>query len=339
LKTITLNEPGQFFLTESDSPSRTGRGEATVRVRRVGVCGTDLHAFRGEQPFFTYPRVLGHELAVEIVEIDENDFGLKPGDRCAIEPYLNCGACIACRRGKTNCCEEMKVLGVHVDGGMRELLTVSTTQLHKSELLSLDQLALVEPLSIGAHATTRAQVEPGEFVLVVGAGPIGLSVIQFAGVSGARVIAMDINQERLSFAREHFAIEEAVPAESGVIEQIRKITGGDLPTVVVDATGNPASMKQSFSLPAPGGRLVFVGFFQGNITFDDVDAHRRELTLLCSRNATAADFQRVIRLLENGEIDIEPWITHRVSFGEDVIAQFPLWLEPHSPFIKGVIEL
>jgi 2-desacetyl-2-hydroxyethyl bacteriochlorophyllide A dehydrogenase len=296
LKSIVLNKPGELLLTETP-PVTEVPGRAVLQVRRIGICGTDLHAFLGEQPFFSYPRVLGHELAVEIVEVGPNSESLRVGDRCAIEPYLHCGICIACRRGKTNCCERIEVLGVHVDGGMRELLAVSTGQLHRSESLSLDELALVEPLSIGAHAVQRAQVEAGEFALVVGAGLIGLSVIQFAQLAGAKVIAMDINQQRLKFASENFSIEGAVEAGEDADELIRDVTGGDLPTVVFDATGNPHSMSQSFNLAANAGSLVFVGLFQGEITFNDVGAHRRELTMLCSRNATGADFRHVIGLL------------------------------------------
>ncbi|MEP7339540.1 MAG: zinc-binding alcohol dehydrogenase family protein [Acidobacteriota bacterium] len=337
MKTIVLDQPGQLSLTETSAPSLQPN-EALVRMRRIGICGTDLHAFKGEQPFFTYPRVLGHEMGVEVVSVGENAEGLRAGDLCAVEPYLNCGDCVACRRGKTNCCARLELLGVHIDGGMREWLAVPTNRLHKSEVLSLDQLALVEPLSIGAHAVARAQVEAGEFALVIGAGPIGLSVIQFASVVGAKVIVMDVNQERLRFAREHFAIEATIQAGESAVAQIAELTGNEMPTLVFDATGNQRSVNSSFDLFANGGRLVLVGLFQGDVTFRDSDAHRRELTLLRSRNATANDFRRVMSLLEAGQIDIQPWITHRVGF-TDVVEQFPRWLDPQSRFIKAVIEM
>jgi len=339
MKTIVLDEPGRLSLTETSPPGQTDADEALVRVRRVGVCGTDLHAFKGEQPFFTFPRVLGHELGVEVVAIGQDAQGLRAGDRCAVEPYLNCGRCGACRRGRVNCCERLRVLGGHADGGMRELITVPADKLHKSDTLSLDELALVEPLSVGAHAVARAQVEAGEFALVVGAGPIGLSVIQFAQLAGAKVLALDINEERLSFARERFPVEAAIAAGEEAAERVKEATGGDMPTLVFDATGSPRSMNTAFGRPAHGGRLVFVGFCQGDLTFNNPEAHRRELTLLCSRNATGADFGRVIALLEAGAVDIEAWITHRVSFGADVVEQFPLWLDPRSRFVKAVIEV
>ena len=259
-------------------------------------------------------------------------------DLCAVEPYLNCGDCVACRRGKTNCCVRLELLGVHIDGGMREFIAVPTGKLHKSTTLSLDQLALVEPLSIGAHAVARAQVEAGEFALVVGAGPIGLSVIQFATAAGAKVLVMDVNQERLAFAREHFIVEATVEAGENAAAQIAELTNGEMPSLVFDATGNQRSVNASFDLFANGGRLVLVGLFQGDVTFRDSDAHRRELTLLRSRNATATDFRRVMTLLESGEVDIQPWITHRVGF-DQVVEQFPSWLDPQSRFIKAVIEM
>src|ERR1043165_2258751 len=177
MKTITLQNPGKFVLHDTPAPETLAPGEALVRVRRVGVCGTDLHAYRGRQPFFTYPRILGHELGVEVLSISGND-EIKPGDLCCVEPYLNCGKCIACRRGRTNCCATLKTLGVHTDGGMREIIRVPANKLHKSAKVTLDQLAHVETLGIGAHAVDRARLESGEWVLLIGAGPIGLSVLQ-----------------------------------------------------------------------------------------------------------------------------------------------------------------
>ena len=165
MKTIVLEKPGSFQLTERPSPGDPAPGQALVRIHRVGVCGSDIHAFKGNQPFFTYPRVVGHELGVEIVAVGPNEKGLAVGDRCAVEPYLHCGRCIACRRGKTNCCVALQVLGVHTDGGMCEFIAVPVGKLHRSRTLSPDQLALVEMLTIGAHAVRRAQLEPGENVL------------------------------------------------------------------------------------------------------------------------------------------------------------------------------
>src|SRR5258708_9601726 len=171
MRTIVLDKPRQLAVVDGRAARAPGPAEALVRVQRIGICGTDLHAYMGEQPFFSYPRVLGHELGVEVVEAGPDAGGLRPGDRCAVEPYLSCGACIACRAGKTNCCARLQVLGVHADGGMRELMTLPARALHRSDTPSPPQLALLEPPCLGAHAVARAGIEAGEGALVLGARP------------------------------------------------------------------------------------------------------------------------------------------------------------------------
>ncbi|MAS37814.1 MAG: alcohol dehydrogenase [Anaerolineaceae bacterium] len=338
MKTIFLDQPGQFRLTETQEPAGFASDEALVRVRRIGICGTDLKAFEGKMPFIEYPRILGHELGVEIVEVGPNDRGLKAGDLVSIEPYLNCGTCIACRRGKANCCTSLKVLGVHTDGGMREFITVPVHKLHKSEKLTIDQLALVETLVIGAHAVRRAQPDPGEFLLVIGAGPIGLTVIEAAKASGAEIIVMDINQDRLNFAQQQLGVEHAVNVANNPVEHLMEMTSGDMPTQVYDATGNLQSMNRSFDYLAAGGKLVFVGLVKDDVTFHDPEFHRREMTVMSSRNGTSDDFRWVIDKVESGAIDTRPWITHRAPF-EQMIEQFPGWLDPANRVIKAVVEL
>jgi 2-desacetyl-2-hydroxyethyl bacteriochlorophyllide A dehydrogenase len=338
MKTIVLEEPGRFVRTDTPEPQGPAAGEALVRVRRIGICGSDLKAFQGHMPFLEYPRILGHELGVEIVEVASNEQGLKAGDKVSIEPYLNCGTCVACRRGKTNCCTTLKVLGVHTDGGMREYITVPVHKLHKSEKLSLDQLALIETLVIGAHAVRRAQPEAEENLLVIGAGPIGLTVVEAAKASGTEIILMDINQDRLDFAQQQLGVEHTVNAGEQPLEQLLDLTHGDLPTQVYDATGNVHSMNGSFQYLASGGKLVFVGLVKDNVTFDDPEFHRREMTVMSSRNGTASDFKWVIEKMESGAIDTTPWITHRAAF-DDMIPQFPTWLDPATGVIKAMVEL
>ena len=340
MKTIRLEEPGRFVLLSTDEPAPSLQSdEALVRVRRIGVCGTDIHAFKGRQPFFSYPRILGHELGVEVVEVGSSSKNVQPGDRCSVEPYLNCGHCIACRRGKTNCCVNLQVLGVHTDGGMREAIVVPSRKLHPSRQLTLDQLALIETLGIGCHAVDRAELEKGEFVLVIGAGPIGLTVIQFAVEAGAQVIVLDINPARLTFCRELLGVPYTINAAvENPLEMLKQITSGDLPTAIFDATGNPQSMMTAFEYPANGGRLVFVGLFPGDVTFNDPNFHRRELTVLSSRNARSGDFTRIISLMENHRLDTAPWITHRARFA-DAVAEFPRWTEVETGVIKAMIEV
>jgi 2-desacetyl-2-hydroxyethyl bacteriochlorophyllide A dehydrogenase len=319
---IVLEQPGRFMRQEASPPVAQAE-EALVRVRRVGVCGTDLHAFAGRQPYFSFPRILGHELGVEVVEAPPNNLGIGRGDRCAVEPYLSCGQCHACRLGKPNCCERLQVLGVHTDGGMRALLTVPLTRLHKSERLTLDQLALVETLGIGAHAVARSSLSRDEETLVVGAGPIGLAVLQFALAAGGRVRMLETSPSRREFAG-RLGVETLAQPDDRLAD------------VVFDATGNPAAMSQSVDRVAHGGRLVFVGLVQGSISIDDPLFHRREMTLLATRNS-ANDFPRIIRMIEEGSIDTAPWITHRMRLAE-VPGRFPELPEQRN-CVKAMIEV
>ncbi|HEV2351749.1 MAG TPA: zinc-binding alcohol dehydrogenase family protein [Terriglobia bacterium] len=322
MQQIVLEQPGHFVAAEA-APPIPQAGEALVRIRRVGVCGTDYHAFQGNQPYFNYPRILGHELSAEVASAPANDRGIKPGDRVAVEPYLNCGDCHACRAGKGNCCERLRVLGVHTDGGMQTFLAVPLDHIHKSESLSFDQLALVEPLSIGAHAVVRSGLRQGEEVLVVGAGPIGLAVTQFALAAGGRVRVLEINSARRKFA-ERFKVETLERFDDRLAE------------IVFDATGNVTSMEQSVARVAHGGRLVFVGLVQSNVAIDDPLFHRREITLLSSRNSVN-EFPRIIRMIEQGQIDTAPWITHRLSLAE-VPDRFPTLMR-ETNCIKAMVEL
>ena len=339
MKTVVLQEPGQLCLVEAEPPRLAGPGEALVRVHRVGICGSDLHAFRGRQSFITYPRILGHELGVEVVALGPGtgDSGLAVGDRCCVEPYLNCDQCSACRRGKSNCCLNLRVLGVHIDGGMQELLHLPVARLHRSQALPFDQLALVETLCIGAHAVRRARLRAEDSVLVIGSGPIGMSVIQFVQAAGARPTVMEIVDSRLEFCRRQLGVELCVEGKRDPERQLRAILSGDLPTVVFDATGNVDSMTRAFGYVAHGGRLVFVGHVRDDITFHDPDFHQRELTLLASRNATAEDFAHVLALVEAGKVNLGPWITHRAS-PEDIVTELPRWLEPGSGVVKAMLE-
>jgi 2-desacetyl-2-hydroxyethyl bacteriochlorophyllide A dehydrogenase len=340
MKAIRLEEPGRFAQVNLDPGSEALKpDEALVRVHRIGVCGTDLHAFRGNQPFFTYPRILGHELGVEVLGLGGQAEGISVGQYCAVEPYLNCGTCIACRRGKPNCCVKLSVLGVHTDGGMRENLVVPIRKLHPSKNLTLDQLALVETLAIGCHAVDRAGLEKGEFVLMIGAGPIGLGVMQFAIETGAQVIVLDVNAQRLEFCRSRLSVPYTIDASrENVLEALAGITAGDLPTAIFDATGNGRSMASAFEYPGNGGRLIFVGLFQGEVTFNDPNFHRLELTVLASRNARPDDFSRIISLIEAKRIETSPWITHRAPLS-DVVTEFPLWTKPETGVIKAMIEV
>jgi 2-desacetyl-2-hydroxyethyl bacteriochlorophyllide A dehydrogenase len=337
MRTVVLEKPGQLRCFESEPPTEAASGEVLVRVQQVGICGTDLHAFRGRQPFFSYPRILGHELGVEVVALGPNteDSGLSKGDLCAVEPYLNCGVCSSCRRGKTNCCESLKVLGVHIDGGMREWITVPAHKLHRSSKLQAEELALVEMLCIGAHAVRRAELAADEAVAVIGAGPIGLATALFAQLAGARVRVLEASPERLAFCQRALGVEGAVKEDDGVA-QLRGWFQGDLPTALFDATGNAQSMEGAFKLVANGAKLIFVGLVQADITFHDPEFHRREVTLMSSRNATGDDFAFVIAALEEGRVDIRPWISARTT-PSAIVDEFAGWLDPSRGVVKAML--
>lgn len=337
MNTLVCTTPGQFAYQQAEKPELTP-GSAILKIKQIGICGTDLHAFEGTQPYFSYPRILGHELAADLIEADDAP-GFKPGEAVTIIPYFNCGHCIACRSGKPNCCAQLRVAGVHIDGGLVEYLSVPSHSLVHSNGLSYDELALVEPLSIGAHGVRRAGVQAGEFVLVVGAGPIGLGAMAFARLAGATVIALDLNEARLAFCREQLGVPHTINASApDVVEQLRDITNGDMPTVVIDATGSLRAINTAFAYLAHGGRYVLVGLQKGDVSFSHPEFHKREATLMSSRNATRADFDQVMASMKKGLVDPTTYITHRVDF-DRVGDAFASWLDPATGVIKAMVTI
>ncbi|MGI4749032.1 MAG: zinc-binding alcohol dehydrogenase family protein [Janthinobacterium lividum] len=337
IKTVVCTEPGQLTYSSKEMPTLE-KDRAIIKIKRIGICGTDLHAFEGTQPFFNYPRILGHELAGELMDFD-NAPGFEKGEAVTFIPYFNCGHCIACRSSKPNCCVQIQVCGVHIDGGMAEYLAVPSRLLVHGEGLSFDELALVEPLAIGAHGVRRAAVQAGEFVLVAGAGPIGSGTMEFARIAGATVIALDINQNRLDFCKEMLRIHHTINASTAnITEQLQQITNGDMPTVVIDATGSQKAINNAFQYMAHGARYVLVGLQKGEICFSHPDFHKREATLMSSRNATRADFEHVILAMKKGLVHPKTYITHRVGFDE-VKNQFESWLDPANGVIKAMVNL
>jgi 2-desacetyl-2-hydroxyethyl bacteriochlorophyllide A dehydrogenase len=337
MQTLVCTTPRSFQYSRSEKPALKP-GHAILKIARIGICGTDLHAFEGTQPYFSYPRILGHELAGQLV-VAEGAPGFEMGEMVTFIPYFHCGQCIACRSGKPNCCVNLQVSGVHIDGGMVEYLSVPSYALVHGEGLSVDALALVEPLAIGAHGVQRAQVRPGEWVLVVGAGPIGLGTMEFARMAGAKVIALDLNEGRLGFCKERLKVDHIVNASSpNVLQQLMEITSGDMPSVVFDATGNLKAINGAFGYMAHGGRYVLIGLQKGDISFPHPEFHKREGTLLSSRNATRQDFEQVLAAIQKREIDPATYITHRVAF-EKASDAFESWLNPASGVVKAMIEM
>jgi 2-desacetyl-2-hydroxyethyl bacteriochlorophyllide A dehydrogenase len=334
MQILSCEKPGIFQYQESNIPV-IKPGQSLLKIKRIGICGTDLHAFEGNQPFFEYPRVLGHELAAEYITGDAP--GFEAGEVVTIIPYFYCGECIACRNDKPNCCVRIKVCGVHQDGGMAEYLAVPSYSLIHSEGLTLDELALIEPLAIGVHGISRAAVKKEEFVLIMGAGPIGLALMEFAQIAGARVIVMDINDQRLSFCKDKLKTSFLInPARQDALSELKKITNNHLPQVVIDATGNRAAIHAGFDYLAHGGRYVLVGLQKGDISFPHPDFHRKEATLMSSRNATADDFKKVMESIKKGQINPGAYITHRIPFNK-VKDEFPNLLVPANGVVKAMV--
>ena len=340
MKAIRLEEPRRFEYVDVPNPGKPGPGQALVRTHRMGICGTDLSGYLGKFPFFKYPRIPGHELGVEVLAVGDGVTNVKPGDRCSVEPYMNCGHCFACRRGHSNCCTTLNVIGVMVDGGLCERFLIRADKLHPSSQLSWEQLALVETLAIGCHATDRAACGPGDQVLIIGAGPIGLATLEFTRLTGAEITVMDMVPSRLEFCRQRYGIQNLIEfrGDGSEVEQMQRITSGDMYFVVTDATGNKHSMSSALKYVAHSGSLVYVGITTEEITFTHPTLHRPEITLKASRNALPRDFTRIIRLIEEGTIDTSPWITHRTPF-HNMVAEFDVFTRTETGVIKAIVDV
>ena len=340
MQAIVLEQPRQFVRKDIAEPTSPGPGEALVRVHRVGICGTDISGYLGKMPFYSYPRIPGHELGIEVVEVGPAVTEVKAGDRCAVEPYINNPQSFASRRGRPNCCNDLCVLGVHIDGGMRPYFVLPAHKLHPSAKLTMEQLALVETLGIGCHAVDRAAPEPGEFLLVIGAGPIGLSVVEFARLAGVHTIVMDVNAQRLDFCRQTMGVPHTVLSrgDGSELARLRELAAGHLPTVVIDATGNQHSMSAALQYVEHTGKLVFVGITTGEVQFPHRAMHAPEMTILASRNSLPSDFRRIIRLIEDGQIDTRPWITHHTDF-DRLIGDFESFTRPETGVLKAIVEV
>lgn len=337
MNAILLEQPGALKRITKEHPGSPAADEVLLKVKRLGICGTDLHAYKGQQPFFSYPRILGHEIAAEVVEVGEGVTHLNAGDACAVMPYRNTSTDQAVRNGRPHCGANVRVLGVHEDGAMQEYLRYGADHVFPANGLSLDQIAVIEPLAIGSHAIERSDVKPDDIVLVVGAGPIGIAAIQMGQFKAARILSLDINPGRLEYVKQKFPGVDTLRVSESVIEDLEHLLNGDLPTVVIDATGNKESMEKCFEYVAPGGTVVYVGLFLGDITFNDPYFQKKELTLRTSRNAYPEDFTKIIRLMKAGLLDIDGYVTHRLRF--DTLAEdFTSLYDPQKQVIKAVVE-
>ena len=336
MKVLVCQQPGELTWQSMDIP-KPQINEVLIKVKTVGICGTDIHAWRGKQPFFSYPRVLGHEICGDIMALGDGVSAWHVGQQVAVIPYVACNDCSACHSGRTNCCENIAVIGVHRDGGFSEYLCVPQQNILLAEGIAPEAVALIEPFAISAHAVRRAAVQPGETVLVVGAGPIGLGAAAIAKAEGAQVMVADTSPQRREHVELHLSLPTLDPLVAGFNEQLRDGFSGNLPQTLIDATGSPQSMNQAVDLIRHGGRIVFVGLFKGDLQFSDPEFHKKETTMLGSRNATAEDFSRVGELMQRGLLRAEMLLTHRLRFDE-LGSTYEQEVINNPQLIKGVIE-
>lgn len=332
-------------ITPIDLPdaSAPGPGEALVKTHRMGICGTDLSCYLGKFPFFTFPRTPGHELGLEVIAVGEGVTNVAPGDKCSLEPYVNDPTSPTSQRGATNCCPGVQVIGVHGPGGLRKAnWIVPARKLHPGNNLSYDELALVETLAIGYHAVQRGNPQPGETVIVIGAGPIGLSCLEFLKLMPEiNVIVMDMVQSRLDFCAQNLGIKNGIQfdKDGSHLTKLEEMTDHKLADLVIDATGSVQSMSTCFDFGGYTSRIVYVGITTENLNFPHAPVfHRREQTLLASRNAVPADFNEIIKIIEAGDINTKSWITHRLAI-EEVATEFEKFTDPKLGAIKAVISV
>ncbi|MCL4116259.1 UNVERIFIED_CONTAM: hypothetical protein GTU68_048570 [Idotea baltica] len=337
MKAIVCKEPGQLESIEIPIPKRR-EGETLLKIKSIGICGTDLHAYAGNQVYFTYPRILGHEISAEIAELDPDaPDELSIGQQVVVIPYLHCGTCHACKIGRTNCCSTLKVFGVHIDGCMQEFFSCPTDLLLPAAHLSSHEMAIVEPLCIGAHAVRRAKVSAGDCVVVSGCGPIGAGIVWSAKAAGAKVIALDLDQRRLSFCVKELGADHAITAGQDVEEVLKEYTNGRMAQVVFDATGIKKPMEKAIDYLSPGGTYVLVGLHRGDLSFSHPSIHGRELTIMCSRNATKGDFLHVIEQMKSPGFPSNQYITHAVP-SPDIVDQFGTWRESSNHIMKVITD-
>lgn len=333
MKAISCAAPHKLEVVDV-APPALKPGWVRVAIRHIGICGTDYHIFEGNFPYFEYPRIIGHELSGVVADAN-GAAGLRDGEPVVINPYLNCGECPACREGKTNCCETLKVIGVHADGGMAEEVVLPAGNLYPADGLSLRDAAMVEFLAIGAHAVRRTEVKPGARALVVGSGPIGLGVAFFAKIAGADVTVVDAAPDKIEATRalgfRTFGVDEL---ESDAFKETRR-SGFD---AVLEATGSIKAMNASIFNVRNGGAYTLVGVIKGDLVWQDSEVHRRELTIRASRNATQEDFAHVMDSIRKGLVPTGKLATHATTI-DRVPVDMPVWAHDRTGLIKAIVSM
>ena len=303
MKAIVISKPNEIEIREVPMPE-VKEGEALLKVKYVGICGADLASYTGNQPFTSYPRIPGHEFSAEIVEIPENDKGLKAGDIVTCNPYFNCTECYSCQRGFVNCCTDNQTMGVQRDGAFCEYIAMPVERIYKGKGLSAKELALIEPFSISQHAVSRAQIKDTDNVLVIGAGPIGLFALLAAKQKCNKIAVADILDNRLSLATEYGADAVVNTKEKSLGEFTAEFTNGNGFDVCIEACGAPETFLGCIESAAFAGNIILIGNGKRETTFNHSVLLKKELNVHGSRNALKDDFINNIDLVASGKADV-----------------------------------
>lgn len=337
MKAVYMEKPWSIEIKEVEKPEPL-KGEALLKIKAAGICGSDLGAFRGTNGLVSYPRIIGHELAAEIISIPENRKNLKPGDKVVVDPYLYCGKCYPCSIGRTNCCDDLKVLGVHVDGGMSEYFTHPADMLVKvPEDMSWEMMACAEPFTISLHGCHRLGLKAGEFIAISGAGTIGLLAAMVALAYGAKPILIDMVEERLAFARSLGVKYTVNLKEDSLIEKIREYTDGKLCECVMEASGANAAIRSTLDIVCHAGRIVFTGWPNKETSFPTDIITRKEIDIKGARTS-AGEFEEAIDLIYSKKVPVDKVLTKVVDIDNAPETLKDIEKNPGS-YLKVVVKM
>lgn len=338
MKTILIHEPGKVEVVETKMPE-VKEGEALLKILYGGICGSDLGTYRGTFAYASYPRIPGHEFSAEIVEIGENDKGLKPGMVVTCNPYFNCTTCYSCQRGLVNCCTSNETLGAQRDGAFSQYITMPIERIYDGKGLPAKTLALIEPFCISYHGVSRANVQPGENVLVIGAGTIGVLAAVAAKSKGAHVTICDVAEKKLNYAVETFGLDASILNDNPETfqEKVDAATNGNGFDVTIEAVGLPSTFQNCIDAAAFGARVVLIGVGKQNLDFNFTLIQKKELNIFGSRNALKKDFLELIDLVKSGTVDLEKIVTNTYKM-EDAAEAFKDFSENAGSMLKVVLE-
>ena len=317
MKTIIINKPGEVEIIEQAMPVRK-QGEALLKILYGGICGSDLGTYRGTVAYASYPRIPGHEFSAEIIEIGDNDRNLKPGMIVTCNPYFNCGHCYSCQRGLVNCCTSNETMGAQRDGAFSEYITMPIERIYDGKGLSAKTLALIEPFCISYHGISRANIQPNDKVLVIGAGTIGVLAAVAAKAKGAKVYISDVAENKMNYAIETFGLDGGILNDSpeNFIKRVEEITNGNYFDVTIEAVGLPSTFQACIDAAAFGARMVQIGVGKRTHEFDFTLLQKKELNVYGSRNALKKDFLELIDLVKSGKVDLEKIVTNTYNLDE-----------------------